>query len=417
MEIKVSTRDLTPGMYVSRLDRPWLETPFLLQGFYISNDEDIGLLQRYCAHVFVDVERDPPGAQPKAAKRHGRTNSHGRRDGAGEPAASHADLPKRVAHYSDASAVEEELEVARGLRDEVSELVAEVMESVRSGKKLDVDRAKVAVGRMTESILRNPDAFMWLRLLKDRDSYTYAHCLDASALAIAFGRHLGLSRSNLEDLGMGALMFDVGKMRLPAELLTKPSALTEAEFEVVKRHVQHSIDIMQDTRGVSAEAIAIAATHHERFDGSGYPRGLSGPEIPLLGRIAAIVDCYDAMTSERLYCPAMSAHEAIKRLYAARDTLFQDELVEQFIQTLGVYPVGSIVELSTGQVGIVIAQNRLRRLRPRVMLVLDEHKQPYGAGPIVDLVKESEDARGRALDIRKVLEPGHYGIDATEYYL
>lgn len=406
MEMKIATAELTYGMYVSRLDRDWLDTPFLLQGFYVQGERDIQVLSEHCQHVYIDTEAQKEPETPPQE-----------RSGSGHDQNAIARLMQSSAVYRGDKPVEEEIEVARELREDVFGAIDGIMQNVLEGEKPDLGGAKAAVSRMTESILRSPDAFMWLRSLKSKDTYTYAHCIDSSALAIAFGRNVGLAKQQLEDLGTGALLFDVGKMRLPTELLCKVGPLTDKEFELVREHVAHSVDIMERAGGISKEAIEIAATHHERLDGSGYPRGLKGGEIPALGRMAAIVDVYDAITSETVYRRAIPAHEAVRRLYAWRGSLFQEELVEEFIQTLGTYPTGSVVELTTGEVGIVISQNRLRRLRPRVMVVLDKDKQPYGAGPVIDLIQETEDKDGRALEVFKVLEHGAYGIDPKEFYL
>lgn len=406
MEKKISASEVTHGMYVCRLDRPWLETPFMLQGFYVMNDEDICSLKEYCEYVYVETDVPKLKLSPKDSL-----------NGKSPWRQSASDLPRPTTVYRSETTVEQEITVVKELRKEVSSAVDEIMHNVREDKKLDVKRTKDVVSSMTESILRNPNAFLWMRMLKDKDSYTYSHCMDSSALAIAFGRYMGLSRTELEDLGIGALLSDVGKMQVPPELLNKPGKLTDKEFETVKKHVDYSVRIMQKSGNLSKAAIATAATHHERFDGSGYPRGLKGREIPVLGRMAAIVDCYDAITSDRPYRRPLSAHEAVRRLYDWRGSAFQSELVEQFIQTLGTYPTGSIVELNTGQVGIVVSQNRLRRLRPKIMLVLDGRKNKYNFAPMLDLLNEAHDSEGNALEIVKVLDPGTYGIDPKEYYL
>ncbi|NIO41094.1 MAG: HD-GYP domain-containing protein, partial [Burkholderiales bacterium] len=193
--------------------------------------------------------------------------------------------------------------------------------------------------------------------------------------------------------------------------------LTLAEFKVVQKHVLHSVEIMSNTSGVSPAAIEIAHTHHERNNGSGYPRKLADKEIPVFGKLAAIIDCYDAMTSERVYRPAISSHKALRKLYARRDQEFQTVLVEQFIQCLGVYPVGSLVELSSGEVGVVLSQNRVRRLRPKIMVILDKNKKPTKSAPIIDLMVELTDSSGNPLDIKEVVEPAVYGIDPKEFFL
>jgi len=406
MEKKIAADQVTYGMFVCRLDRPWLETPFLLQGFYVMNDEDISALKEYCQYVYIETEVPDLKLCPKDSL-----------NGKNPWRQTVSDLPRPTTLYPAETPIEQEITVVKELRKEVASAVEQVMKKVRDEKKLDVERAKHVVSNMTESILRNPNAFLWMRMLKDRDSYTYAHCMDSSALAIAFGRYMGLSRAELEDLGIGALLADVGKTQVPQELLNKPGKLTDEEFQLVKKHVEHSVRIMQKVPGLSKTSIAIAATHHERFDGSGYPRGLKGREIPVLGRMAAIVDCYDAITSDRPYRRPLSAHEAVRRLYDWRGSAFQSELVEQFIQTLGTYPTGSIVELSTGQVGIVVSQNRLRRLRPKVMLVLNQRKERYKFAPMIDLLNEEHDANGDSLEIVKVLDPGSHGIEPKEFYL
>jgi HD-GYP domain-containing protein (c-di-GMP phosphodiesterase class II) len=212
-------------------------------------------------------------------------------------------------------------------------------------------------------------------------------------------------------------LFDIGKLQLPDSLLTKPGRLTDREHKLILRHVEFGVDIAREIDGVNEEVISVIANHHERHDGSGYPRGLPGREIPVNGRIAALVDCYDAITSERPYSPAMSTYDAIQALYEWRDKDFQADMVEQFIQCIGLYPTGTLVEMNTGEVGIVLAQNRVRRLRPQVMLLLDENKYAYEMSPILDLIEDPVDASGRLIEIRQPLPAGSYGIDAGDYYL
>ncbi|MSR14300.1 MAG: hypothetical protein EXR86_06970 [Gammaproteobacteria bacterium] len=193
--------------------------------------------------------------------------------------------------------------------------------------------------------------------------------------------------------------------------------MVPAEFAVIKMHVGHSLDLLDGCPGITPQSIAMIATHHERFDGTGYPKRLKGGEIPLFGRMAGIVDFFDAVTSTRPHAPSISPHDAIKSLYRYRNTLFQDELIEQFIQTLGVYPVGTLVELSNGEVGIIIGQNRARRLRPRILVVLDHAKAELTTPYKRDLMTENEDDEGQALHIQKCLEPGTHNVHPDDYYL
>jgi HD-GYP domain-containing protein (c-di-GMP phosphodiesterase class II) len=270
---------------------------------------------------------------------------------------------------------------------------------------------------MMSSIIRNPDAFFWLTRLKDKDNYAYAHCIDACGLSVAFGRHLGLSLEAIEDLAVGTLMFDIGKLQLPEALLKKPGRLTDSEFSLIRRHVEFGTEMVSKMKGVNRNIVSIVLHHHERHDGKGYPRGVRGSRIPVNGRIAALVDCFDAITSDRPYSAAISAYDAVQMIYAWRDKDFQADIVEQFIQCIGLYPTGTLVELSNGEVGLVIAQNRVRRLRPKIMLVLDAGKVAYDINPTLDLIHDPRDDEGNPIEIRRPLSPGSYGIQASDFYL
>jgi len=404
MRKKIDVYDLRHGMWVSELDCPWRETPFLFQGFEIESDEHIEELKSYCKHVYVDTDLGCDSAPPASA---GISYTNTLPD----------ELDRRQATYQEQTSIEEEIQVAKDIHQGGTQAIAEIMDDVHLGKKISITRVKQAVGGMVESIVRNPDAFAWLAQLKNKDSYTYSHCLDTCALGLIFGRHLGISKEELKVLGTGTLLLDIGKMRMPAELLEKPGKLTEKEFQIMKTHVGHSVEIMRGRKAMPAAAIEMAATHHERHNGEGYPLNLMGKEIPIFGKIAGIVDCYDAVTSDRVYRSAISPHKALRMLYAGNDKDFQAALVEQFIQCIGIYPVGGLVELSTGEIGIVLSQNRVRRLRPKVMLILDRDKKPHKTAPTIDLLTQVSDASGNPLEIKEALEPGAHGINPKEFYL
>lgn len=406
MKKKIDSEQIELGMYIYELDRPWTETPFLFQGFNVSSEEDIKQLKACCDYVYVieeqhlqSVELSRPSDKPAKA------------------VAQLEGLPEKPVHYKDSSSVEKELGPAKQSYETLFKEVRELVQNIHLGLNIDTNQITKAVDSMVESIIRNPDAFFWLSKLKELNSYAYNHAIDSSALAVALGRNLGFSKEELSELAIGVLLCDIGNTKLPRALFSKPGHLSAEDRETVKRHVNHSVAIMRATKNISELAINIAYTHHERFDGSGYPRGLQGNDIPIGGRIAAIVDYYDAITSDRPYNSALAPHLAIRKLYERRNTLFQEELVEQFIQTLGVYPTGSLVELSTGEVGIVIAQNRLRALRPKIMLILDKDKVAYGIYPTIDLISEQSDKEGRPIEILRAVEPHTYGINPKDFYL
>ncbi|MCW8830726.1 MAG: HD-GYP domain-containing protein [Gammaproteobacteria bacterium] len=405
MERKVSTFDLTIGMHVANLDRPWLDTPFLLQGFIIEKEADIQALQQHCKYVFIDTEK-------------------------GEEATSYMDekptLPsskyvedfleggKKKVEYEEKQSAFHELPAAETALETASDKVAMLMDNLKAGDNLDVTAVRQAVQPILESVIRNSDALLWVSEMQKKDAYTYSHSLDNCALAIAFGRHLGLFKEDLRNLAMGLLLMDVGKVKVSDDIINKTGTLTVDEFEEMKNHVHYGVNLLRNTPGINETIINVVLTHHERYDGSGYPSGLKGKEVPVYGRIAAIIDCYTAMTGNSSYRASIAPHKALQTIYNWRNKYFQDELVEQFLQCLGVYPTGSLVEMSSGEVGMIMAQNRVQRLKPKIMMLLDENKKPYEVSKIVDLTVDTTDASGLELSIISGLQSGAYGIDPTK---
>jgi HD-GYP domain-containing protein (c-di-GMP phosphodiesterase class II) len=271
---------------------------------------------------------------------------------------------------------------------------------------------------MIDSIMRNDDALSWLVRMKKKDDYIYTHSIACAVWSMVFAKHLGLSAAEIHVLATGMVFMDVGKTTIPTELLIKSEALTPAEMEIMRTHVTHGVAIVSRIKGIDGRVIEMVRCHHERYNGTGYPSRLSGGNIPIFARIAGIIDTYDAMTTLRPYAKPHSPYDATRQLSKLAGVEFPAEVVEQFIQAIGVFPVGTLVELNTGEVGMVIAQNRVRRLRPKVLLLLDRDKQPFTAATVVDLRNQlTDDANRQSLWIERGLAPGDYGLDPTEYYL
>ena len=405
--VKIFTPDLEAGMYVSSLDRPWLETPFSMQGFRLRNQDEIDELRGFCRFVYVDVVKS---AQDETILRRKVRN---------RPRQSKQELfsQRRLTTYKDGSDWGDEYPKAQAAVKHLSEGIDEIFSDVSRGKGLDVVRIKKSVEPMIDSITRNPDACIWLARMKQEDQYTYQHSLGASIWAVALGRQLGLPKSDLRSLAIGGLLFDVGKLAVDPELLNAERALSDEEFQLLRSHVEKGVEMIKETGLMNSDVLDMVAHHHERHDGSGYPQGLKGDEIPVFARIAAIVDCYDAITSHRSYARAIPPSTAIKMLYEWKDVDFQAELVEEFIQAVGIYPAGTLVELSSGEVAVVVAEYRTRRLRPQVMVLLDADKQPLSTIKTIDLITETTTSDGRKLDIVSSLEPDAYGIDMTAIQL
>jgi HD-GYP domain-containing protein (c-di-GMP phosphodiesterase class II) len=423
-QVRVEADNLQVGMYVTRLDRPWTETPFLFQGFYIRSPDEIEELRRYCQFVFIDTEQSGNRSETSATRTASKTSPSSEhtitgvtslRYPAPRPSSNGAARNRTV--YTASIPVEQEMKAARRVHAEATEALQEILTSLQNGEQLDMELAKQTVEPMVESVLRNPDAMIWLARMKQHDSYSYHHSVGCSVWGIAFARHLGLDRQALYEIGLGCMLFDVGKTRLPVDLLMKPQQLTPTEVHVIRNHVDYSVAILENSDGITPRIISMVHSHHERFDGSGYPDQLKANQIPTFAKIAGMVDCYDAITSIRPYAKQRSPYEAVREIYSWRNTLFQTEVVEQFMQVVGAFPTGSLVELNSGAVGVVISQNEARRLRPKVMIVLDERKKRLRHFEVIDLLNDNQFQNVQKLWIEKCLEPGAHGIDPQELYL
>lgn len=394
----IDVTDLQIGMFVCRLDRPWEQTPFPLQGVLLRSEDDIDAIRELCQFVYVDARRLLADSPPRQLLT--RTN-----------------LPKSrfetAIHYANAIGPEEEMPRARAALDNASLIVDRIFEDITSGKELSTEHVEQAVRPLVASVLRSADAFFWVEGLRRHDSYSYSHAINCSALAAAFGRHLGFAEDTIISLAAGGLLMDIGKTRLPESLLQYQGSLASHEVNVVRSHVMHGLEIIADSNITDNDVLDIMRTHHERHDGSGYPDRLTGDSIPIAGRMLGIIDAYDAMASARPYRPAISRHQALRHIYAAADTLFQAAMVEQFQVCLGVYPTGSLVELSSGEIAVVMAQNLVRRLRPKVVVLSTPGKQPLTDFRTVDLMDQT---KGKpTIHIVRSLGADEYDIDTSEF--
>ena len=401
---KLDVKDLVVGMYVARLDRPWVGTPFPIQGFQIKSFEEIRTLGIYCRHVFVDSLKSKINVEKHLKSTQ---NNAGRQ--------SFINLKVNEEKYEKTKPLSQEIKNAGSLHDDIAHAVDEVMNKLIAGKPVALPATRRIATKMVDSVVNNPDAFAWVARIRDKDNYTYSHSVRSSVWAITFGRHLGLARNKLENLAQGVLMSEVGKTKLPLDLLTKRERLTDEEYELLKKHVGYGVEILKSTKGINEDILNVVRTIHERHDGSGYPKGLRGDQIPLLGKVAGIVDFYDSVTCPRYDEKALSSADAMTKLHHLKNEDFQGELVEEFIQAIGIYPTGTLVELRTGEVGVIIEQNFERRLRPKIMLILDRAKQPLRKQVEIDLLTELENKKGEKLDISKSLPEGAYGIDLTAF--
>lgn len=389
--IEVPVRALQAGMYVAAIDRPWEETPFALQGFHLNTRRDIELVARYCNYVYVDQRRRMTIAP---APREARSNDGG----------NALELLPR------------EFKAAKTDIDTADKAMRKVFDQLARGGQLEISALRQAIDPVVKGVLRDAEAMAALVRVRRRGEYLYNHCLCNAVWSAVLGHHLGIVPADLQRVALGASMLDVGMTRLERDPQSKPGPLSPDEVRAVREHVRLGVELIERSGEVDAAVLDVVRCHHERFDGSGYPRGLAGYDIPILARIAGLVDTYDAMITNRAHAPSRTSFEVVQDLWDAQSNLFQRELIEQFIQAIGLFPTGALVELSTGEVAIVVEQNESRRMRPKVIVVLDEHKRRHPRFLVVDLIGENVRG-GQELFIRRELHPGTHGVHPDEFFL
>lgn len=412
-EIPVEALEL--GMWVCRLDRPWAGTPFLLQGLLIETPADIRLLAEYCKSVFVDVALSKPEISAKLRQlprtAASRINTSSAKPGAvNSNRGSHATVP----HKTGRMPTPLDLEMARTAISSVLERTSHLFEGLREGRLVSREEIEQAAEPVVQNVTQNQDAFLWLMALKRHSNYEYLHAMNCCALTAAFAHELALPPDRVNAMAVGGLIMNIGMVDVPEEILAVRRSLKPEERSIVQTHVEHGMRRAQEMGFSDPDTLAMVNCHHERYDGSGYPRGLQGASIPMAGRLAAIVDVFDAMSADRPHRVAISRSESLHELYSLRGKSFHSELVEEFVKCLGIYPVGSLVELNTGEVAIVMVQNALLRLRPRIMVLTDGSKQTLGHFHSLDLSETREDA---SVHILRTLGPGAFGLDPSELFL
>ncbi|MBI5791236.1 MAG: DUF3391 domain-containing protein [Rhodocyclales bacterium] len=398
MELReIPVDQLTFGVYVSKLDRPWTETPFVFQGFVLKSDKQLDVLKKYCKHVFIDPEKEE-------------------RQAVGRVTAEDLAKVRGTTVYKEIASVEAEMPKAENAFAKTTVVVAELSKAVEIGSSIDSVRSHEAAAQITESVVRNPDAMALLIKLQEKSGETLSRAVGISVMMTIFGRFLQLPQDRIQLLGMLGLLQDVGKLKLPTQLATS-GPTNDAETALYRTHINHSVRILSDTAGLPPELPGLASLHHERFDGTGYPRGLRGDAIALPGLIAGIVDTFDTLTAPKPFGENMSPANALSLIYKERGKQFHPALVEQFIQCIGVFPVGSVVELNSGEVAIVVAQNMVRRMQPRIMVVKDAKGNPMVPYKMLDLMKEPKARPDEPYRILRSLEYNSVKIDPRELFL
>lgn len=515
---KLPTNQLALGMFIAELDKPWIESDFLLQGFVLEDQADLDKLVSTCAYVYVDrtksigdqfssakkhdvavkrhatlspntqdafnkntpfinkarqgekvsfmdILREVKGYQkPDALTNEGTsykihtsasvtshknqgysykpektqvvtnnsivgsianffTNWFGRnksetsiKNDFGEIDLSHLSKAERIL-YDQALPVEEEIAAIYPVFEQSEIVTRDIFDAIANKQKVDISGVSDVLDIMVESIGRTPDALLWLAKLKKADGLSYNLALNVSVTLMAFSSFLALSKEQIKISGFAGLLQDVGKAKLSSDVLLKKGKLTKEEFEYTKKHVDESLLILKETPDIPMEVISLVAQHHERIDGSGYPSQLKGDQISLLSQAAGLIDTYCAMTNDRSHAQATYHQLALDKIHALSGKEFSNEIVNQLVQFMGIYPVSSLVELNTGEIGVVVQQNQVRRLMPRVMLLLDPKKERYGSPIVLDLICKPKTPSGDLYSIIKGVPADSYGLNPHEFYV
>ncbi|NKB98147.1 MAG: DUF3391 domain-containing protein [Pseudomonadales bacterium] len=413
---KLEPQHLTVGMYIAQLDRDWAETDFALQGFYVRTQQAIERLAAKHSFVYVDPRRYD--SKMGEVKLHAVGKRNGKSPSRGKLSARERLQPKKPRIYDDSVTTAEEFVTAETTLEQAEQVLQDCVVKLQSNGGFDVDAIEAAITPLVESVMRNHTALAALARMRKTDDYLYSHAISCSVWGAVIGRQLGLPPKDINALATTCAVMDIGKTKIPIELLNAPREPSEDEWEALRGHVNTSVEILSEQGLNDHRVLTAIQTHHERHDGSGYPEGLAGNKIPAFGRIAGLVDTYDAMISDRPYAEALSSYQAIQEIHRGADTLFQAELVEFFIKAIGVFPVGSIVELNTGEVGVVVSQSANNRLKPKVMLILEADKSKRAHLVVIDLsIQQTDTSQPLQWWITKELPVNAYGIDPQEYFL
>jgi HD-GYP domain-containing protein (c-di-GMP phosphodiesterase class II) len=402
MTKRIDVGQLRPGMYIADLGSDWMAHPFLRQSFPVKDEATIAKIVESGIHqVYIDPAR---GLDVDDAPTH-----HEVQRQLEEEMAQIAAQPVPERRIS----ATEEMGKAKKIHAEANKIIHNIMRDVRMGEQVQLERVEPVVEKLTDSILRNGSALLSLCQVKNKDDYTFLHSVSVCALHVSFCRAVGMDAATIHLAGIGGLLHDIGKVKVPSEILNKPGRLEEDEFRAMKLHVVESKKILDQTAGITETSIQVAYEHHERHDGSGYPLGLKGEAISQMGKMAAICDVYDAITSDRVYHKGMAPHEALRKIFEWSKYHFDPGLVQQFLRTIGIYPVGTLVMLESGRIGVVLEQSAGNLLHPTIRVFYDGKRQQYLPPQEVDLSRALGQGGGDRIASHET--PEKWGIDLSRF--
>lgn len=380
---KIHVRDIRLGMFIQELCGSWMDHPFWKKSFELTDPKELHTLQNCTLQeVWIDTDKGLDVESSAQVISTGEDKHKIEQELQRALATAHKSEPR--------ISIQQELDRARKLQAKSKEAITSMFNEVRMGNALKVSEAEPLVDEISQSISRNPEAFLNLVRLKNVDDYTYMHSVAVCALMVSLGKQLGLDGQDLKDAGMAGLLHDVGKMMIPGEVLNKPGKLTDEEFNIIKEHPRKGWEILNISEGANAVALDVCLHHHERVDGKGYPEKISGDDLTLFARMGTICDVYDALTSNRCYKNGWEPAETIRKMAEWKDGHFDERIFHAFVKTIGIYPSGTLVKLKSGRLAVVIEQTEKSLLTPLVKAFFSTKANEPIMPEIIDLTKSPD---------------------------
>ncbi|MDD1792178.1 HD-GYP domain-containing protein [Enterovibrio sp. ZSDZ42] len=361
---KIAIDNVEIGMYVEQIESQRARTKMKKPGFIRRQETIDNLRSKGVLFVYVD----------------------------GDQITSDEDLrytETKVGKYSSISGNDEYC-AAKQLVDTSKKQLSKLLRDVYENKPVDIEPVKEISANIVESIFEKREAVLWISGIREKSAYLLEHSMNVAFHLVNFGRFLELDRNTLEELAVGGLVHDIGKILVRDEVLNKPGKLTDDEFIHMKEHQTLSQPVLENMVDLPSTSKDVSLMHHEKIDGNGYPKGLKGDELPLIGRMSCIVDIYDALTAERCYKPALSPSEAFKIMIGLTPFHLDADLLKKFIRCIGFYPVGSVVELSNGRVGLVCKENPDDLMTPTVKLFYSARTDSFREVEYINLSKRPD---------------------------
>jgi len=362
MTKKIDVTQLRKGMFICGTDRKWIDIPFFRKKFLITSDKQISTLQEYCEFVYIDTEKGED-VSPAIIEQHN---------------------DDTFVDHDSSKQIHEDTSYRKNYEDSQT-ILSEVLNDVRLGRCVDNPKVRGVVQELIVNIVKDSQTMIGLIQSKDKNDTLARKSVNVCILALAFGKHIGIPKDKMYELGLGALLHDIGMVQVPSRILLKKQPLTPAERAIMEKHTEYGLAILAKTQEIPVNVLKIVHSHHERMDGKGYPQKLQSKEIGLLVRMVTIVSVYEALTRERFYTETLSPVAALKYLYTSGKAIFDAPLVEKFIQALGIYPSGCVVVLNSGEIGVVVNVNPQDRLRPTLRIVTNAQKQLLAQESVLEL--------------------------------